>query len=73
MAAAVAAYDKMAAEYFKDLSAGELALGLNVFYEEDLNRSISINDAVWLVAHLIAGKTDAEMRPVVDSFRKNAK
>ena len=70
---AATAYDKLAAQYFKNASAGELALGLNVFYEDDLNRPITVNVAIWLVANLISGKTDAEMRSLIDSFRKSAK
>ena len=73
LTAAASSYDKIVARYFKDVSAGELAVGLNVFYEEPLNRPISVNDALWLVANSMSGKTDAEMQPLIAGFRKNAK
>ena len=73
MLAAVAAYDKLVAQYFNDVSAGELAVGLNMFYEDEINRAISITDAIWLVANSISGKSDLEMRSLIDGFRKNAK
>ena len=73
LTATVAAYDKLVTQYFRDVSAGELAVGLNMFYEDEINRSISIKDAVWLVANSISGKSDVEMRTLIDGFRKNAK
>jgi hypothetical protein len=61
-------YDK----YFKNPTNKQISDGLNNFYEDYRNRSISIDDAVWLVVRMIAGDSDETMKPIIEQFRKGA-
>lgn len=71
--------DKVATSYtamsvqFKNVTNGQLADGIDKFYEDYRNRTILLSDAVWLVVNSISGKSDAEMQTMIENFRKNAK
>lgn len=64
-------YAKMKLRYMTNVSSGQVADGLTQFYEDYRNRSISIDEAVWLVANSIAGTPEAKMKELIESFRKN--
>jgi hypothetical protein len=66
-------FRKMYSTYVKDITAGQLADGLSVFYEDYRNRSIQLSDSVWLVLNSISGKSDAEMQKMIENYRKAAK
>jgi hypothetical protein len=56
-----------------DITAGQLADGLDVLYGDYRNRNILLLNAVWLVLNSISGKSDAEMQKMIENFRKAAK
>ena len=63
-------YDKMYSQYIKNVTSGQMVDGVDKFYEDYRNRSIRIYDALWIVANMISGKSDAEMQTMIESFRK---
>lgn len=58
-------------KYLGNVTNVQLADGLDSFYSDFRNRSISLDNAVWLVVNSIAGKPQAEMDKMIESFRRN--
>lgn len=50
----------------------QISDGLDKLYEDYRNRSIGITNAVLIVLHSIAGKSEQEMRDEIEYFRKHA-
>jgi chloramphenicol O-acetyltransferase len=59
-------------KYAQNVTNIQLADGLNTFYSDYRNRAILIHNAVWLVLNSIAGKPQAELDKMIESFRKAA-
>ena len=66
-------YSTMMEKYLKDVTNTQIADGLTKFYEDYRNRTILIQNAVWLVLNAIAGKSDKDMQIMIENFRKSAK
>jgi hypothetical protein len=69
---AMSSYDEYSAKFFKEVTNSQVGDGLSAFYEDYRNRTIRVSDAVWLVVNSIAGKSDEEMKPLIENFRKGA-
>lgn len=69
----IGSFSKMNDQYFKNVTNGQITEGLDKFYADYRNRSIAVYNAVWIVANMISGKSDAEMQTMVESYRKNAR
>ena len=59
-------------KYTQNVTNIQLADGMNTFYSDYRNRSILIQDAVWLVLNSIAGTPQERLDKMVESFRKAA-
>ena len=66
-------YSSMMDKYTKDVTNGLIADGLDKFYEDYRNRTILIENAVWLIVNAISGKSEKDMEIMIENFRKNAK
>jgi hypothetical protein len=66
-------YSTMIEKYLKDVTSTQVSDGLTKLYEDYRNRTILIQDAVWLVANAIAGESDKEMQIMIENFRKSAR
>jgi hypothetical protein len=62
-------YDK---KYRLDTTSGQIADGVDAFYEDYRNRRIQIWGAVWLVMNAIAGTPKAELDKRIESWRRNS-
>jgi hypothetical protein len=58
-------------KYLQNVTNGQLVDGLDAFYSDYRNRSISIDDAVWLVANSIAGTPQDKLDKMIENFRRN--
>jgi hypothetical protein len=59
-------------KYFDNVTSGQLADALDVFYADALNRRIRLPQAVWLVLNGISGMPQEELTKMIESFRRNA-
>jgi hypothetical protein len=64
------AYDGVWARYLGGVTTGQICDGLNEFYKDYRNRRINIPNAVWIVLNMTSGKSDDEVRSMVEHFRK---
>lgn len=71
-AKAVASYSEFGDKYLKHVTSGQMVDGLDKLYSDYKNRRIMVWGAVWLVANGIAGKSEAELQGMIESWRKNA-
>jgi len=58
-------------KYLKNVTNSQLADGVDKFYSDYRNRRIMVNDAVWLVLNEISGKSDADMKKMIENWRKS--
>jgi hypothetical protein len=58
-------------KYLSKVKVGQLVDGLDVFYSDYKNRSISPNNAVWLVLNEIAGTPKEKLDKMVEAYRRN--
>jgi hypothetical protein len=70
MADADASYSDYSDKYFKNVTSGQLADGLDAFYSDFANRSILTSNGVWLVLNQIAGTPN--VNTMILNWRKNA-
>jgi hypothetical protein len=71
MAKTVASFDEYSQKYLNTVTSGQLADGLDKLYADYRNRSIKVSNGTWLVLNSIAGKSDAEMEKMIESYRKS--
>jgi len=57
-------------KYFENVTNGQIADGLNIFYDDFRNRKITITNALWIVLNQIAGKTHREIQAMILEYRK---
>lgn len=67
----VGSFVNYVSKYLENVTSGQLTDGLDDFYSDYRNRSIPIDNAVWLVANSISGKPQAELDKMIESFRRN--
>lgn len=60
------------AKYLANVTHIQLADGLDAFYADSTNRRILAHDAIWLVLNQIAGRPEAEVQALIESYRKSA-
>ena len=65
-------YNSYYTKYFSNVTNDQIVDGLNVFYSDYRNRRIRVSGAVWLVVNGIAGKPQAELDKMIESWRNNA-
>lgn len=68
-----AAFNDWGAKYFSKITAKQLVDGLDEFYLDNRNRNIQTEDAIWLVANAVAGKPQAQLDKMVESYREAAR
>jgi hypothetical protein len=66
-------YDTYNLKYFKGVSNIQIVDGLNSFYDDYRNRSITIDSAVWIVVNSIAGTPKGSLESMIENHRRNAK
>jgi hypothetical protein len=71
MAKTAASYREYNGKYFGHVTSGQLADGLDNFYQDYRNRQIRLQHAVWLVVNAIAGTPQAELDKMIENWRKN--
>lgn len=59
-------------KYFAQVTSGQLADGIDNLYADFRNRGIAVPDGVWLVVNAISGKSEEEMKTMIENWRKNA-
>jgi hypothetical protein len=59
-------------KFLSEVTNYQLVEGLDKFYADYRKRRIEVMGGVWLVANEIAGKPEAEMQKMIESWRKNA-
>ena len=64
-------YSENRAKYLGHVSGIRLTDELDAFYADPQNSRIPVYGAVWLVLNQIAGKSKAEMQPLIEAWRKN--
>lgn len=67
-----AAFNDWGAKYFSKITSRQLVDGLDEFYLDNRNRNIQTEDAIWLVANAVAGKPQAQLDKMIESYRKDA-
>jgi hypothetical protein len=70
---AEASYVEYFNKYVAEVSMGQMSDGLNEFYKDFRNRSISVSDALWIVLKQIAGTPQAEVDALIEAHRKNVR
>jgi len=66
------AYREYHGKFFANITSGQLADGLNVFYRDYRNRRILVSNAIWLVVNSIAGTPQVQLDKMIESWRQNA-
>jgi len=59
-------------QYLQNVKVGQLTDGLDDFYADYKNRSISVDNAVWLVLNGIAGTPKDKLDKMIEAARRNA-
>jgi hypothetical protein len=59
--------------YITRTTSRQIADGLNALYTDFKNRSIPVEDGVWVVLRQIAGDPSAEIDQLIQNYRKNAR
>ena len=59
-------------KYFSNITNDQIVDGLNAFYEDFRNRKIRLDNGVWIVVNEIAGKSEKEMKKMIENWRRNA-
>ncbi len=67
---AIESYSEYANKYFNGVDIFKHINGLNEFYSDHRNRTIMIDDAVWLGANKIAGMPQNEFDKLIIQYRK---
>ena len=57
------------AKFLYNVTIGQLSDGLNTFYENDRNRHILINEALWPVMNEIAGTPKDKTEKLIENLR----
>jgi|SRR5215472_8267230 len=65
-------YANQRAKYVANVTHIQLSDGLDAFYADSANRRILVHDAMWLVVNRIAGTPEAELKEMIESYRKSA-
>jgi len=65
-------YDEYLAKYFKNVTNGQIVDGLDSFYADFRNRSISVNNAAWLVVNQISGTPKEQIEAMIENWRRNS-
>jgi hypothetical protein len=66
------AFPKMVETYVGSSNVGQIDDGLDAFYGDYRNRSITTRDAIWIVLNEIHGTPEDQMKKMIESFRRNA-
>jgi len=64
-------FDSFSTKYLTHVTNTQLVDGLDSFYSDYRNRSISIANAVWVVVNSIAGTPQDKLDEMIGNFRKN--
>jgi hypothetical protein len=59
-------------KFFKNVTNGQLADGVDNFYSDYRNRRIRVNDAVWLVVNEIAGTPRRQLDTMIENWRRSS-
>ena len=70
-AALANSYSENRAKYLGHVSGIRLTDEMDAFYVDPQNSGIPVYGAVWLVLNQIAGKSKADMQPLIEAWRKN--
>lgn len=65
-------FQEFQTKYFSKVTNGQMADGLDRFYADFKNRSILVQDALWIVAREIAGIPKGQLNEMILNYRKNA-
>jgi hypothetical protein len=65
-------YDEYVNKYFKNVTSGQLADGLDSFFTDFRNRSILVHNAVWLVVNQAAGVPQEQVDLMIENWRRNS-
>jgi len=60
------------ARYLKNPTTDQVVDGLTEFYEDFRNRSIRVNEAIWVVLRQIAGDPSDQIKQLIANLRKSA-
>ena len=66
-------YREYEAKYLSNVTGNRLADGLDAFYSDERNRQTLVHAAIWLVLNQIAGKSELEMQPMIESRRNKVR
>ena len=69
-AKADASYKKYVDEYMTDITARQVADGLDVLYSDFKNRTIMVANGVWVVLRQIKGSTPSEVEQLLENLRR---
>jgi hypothetical protein len=69
---AVDSYDEYVSHYLTNVTSGQLTDGLDEFYKDYRNRSITVPKAVWPVLKSIAGDRKDQIEELTVNLRKDA-
>jgi hypothetical protein len=64
-------YKNYGDKFFNEVTSSQVADGLTEFYKDYRNRSIRVNDGVWVVVNTIAGTPQEKIDSLVQNLRKN--
>lgn len=59
-------------KYLLKVKVAQLVDGIDAFYSDYRNRSISLHNAVWLVLNEIGGTPKEKLDKMIEAFRRNA-
>jgi hypothetical protein len=64
-------FAKLVDRYLKHVTSGQISDGLDEFYKDYRNRTILVEDGVWVVLVSTAGMPQPEVNKIIETFRRN--
>jgi hypothetical protein len=65
-------YNDFLAQYFRNVTNGQVVDGLDSFYSDYRNRSILVHDAVWLAVNEITGTPRGRLDAMIENWRRSS-
>jgi hypothetical protein len=63
-------YDELVSKFMSHVTSLQISDGLDTFYGDYRNRTISIHSAVWIVLNTIAGTPEIEIKKMTEGWRR---
>ena len=65
-------FSEFSDKFFRNITDVQVVDGLNAFYTDYRNRSVIVNNAVWLVVNEISGTPREVLDPMIENWRRTS-